>query len=406
MNERNASMKDTPLRAAVIGCGALANGAHLPTLQASPIFDLHMVCDVQREKAEYAADKWGAKTISTNWREVVENSDIDLVVLCTHIDLRSEAICAALEAGKPVYSEKPLASTREETMRILRAADDTATPLCVGHNRRSSPAMQEFKRLFEKAREVGADRGAIVDRVRGLREPIREELQTQLFIRINDDSRTWKHWAFWDEHGIMLSEMTHFVDLAMWLMPSYPVEVYACGSPRGNFTEILKYADGSQTTLMHSMVGNFDYPKELFEASALHVSVCLDHYVEIRQRGLESEPGTQYFPLQVGMELTDKQGMPAFWEACDKLQELRGSGGELPIPNVSPNKGHREHLESFGRHVRGDGPNPCPARDTAAVTNVTMKLVQSAREGRPLPVLPEDIDFPKANWEEMRKNWF
>ena len=93
-------------------------------------------------------------------------------------------------------------------------------------------------------------------------------------MRVNDDVRSWKNWAFYAEGGIMFGEMVHFVDLALLLNPSYPIRVFTEGSVRGNFTIIIRFADSSITTLVHSMVGNFDYPKELFEVSVHNITVC------------------------------------------------------------------------------------------------------------------------------------
>ncbi len=393
------------LRAAVVGCGALANGAHLPTIHSSDNFELKVACDIDEAKARAAADKWGSERVCTDWHEVVAADDVDLIVLCTHLDLRSELIVAALQAGKPVYTEKPMASSREETTKILMAADAAKVPLCVGHNRRSNPPVIEFKRLIDLARKQGADREAIIDRTSGLREPVAEESQTQVLIRVNDDVRTWKYWIFHDEHGIMLAEMTHFIDLAMWWMASPPVEVYCSGSVRGNFTQIIRFADGSIATLQHSMVGNFDYPKELFEASLRNVTIGLNHHLELRQRGLESEPQCQYFPLGVGAELTDKPGIEGFYDATEKLQQMKRKGEPLPVPAAKPPKGRRNHLERFRLHILGEGPNPCTAAEAAAVTNVAFKLIQSARTGMPVKVWPEDYDFARGDWQQMSKRW-
>ena len=386
------------LRAAVVGCGSLANGAHLPNLQKSEMFDLVLTCDRVREAAESAARRWGARRSCTDWREAVAADDVDLIVLCTHTSLRGELICEAARRGKAVYTEKPLSNSRREMAEIFRAARETGVPVCVGHNRRSGPAVLEFRRLMQLARERGADRGAIIDRNTGKRDRLAEEDQAQLLIRINDDIRTWKMWAFEDEDGIILSEMVHFIDLALWLMESPPVEVYACGSPRGNFTEIIRFEDGSLTTLWQTMVGNFDYPKELFEASLRNVTVALDHHVEVRQRGLESEPFRTFFPFNSG-GLTEKPGIDGFHEAVDRLQQLKARGGELPIQFAMPNKGHREHLERFGLHVLGKGENPCPVESAIAVTNVALKLAQSARMGVPVKVGPEDWDVVHAERE-------
>ena len=390
------------LRAAVVGCGALANSAHLPNIQQSDILDLAVACDVSKDQAEYAAKRWGAGRVSLDWREVVTADDLDLIVLCTHTSLRADLICAAAEAGKPVYTEKPLADSREEMTRILRAVQKTGTPVCVGHNRRSSPAVLEFRRLAQLAREQGADRGAIIDRNTGMRQPIAEESESQLLLRVNDDIRTWKGWVFDDEYGIMLAEMVHFIDLALWMMPAPPIQVYACGSPRGNFTQIIQFRDNSIATLLENVVGNFDYPKELFEFTARNVTVCCEHHLEVRQRGLDSEPFRTSYKLASGGDLArDKMGIDAFHQACDELHKLRAAGKDLPIACVGPNKGHKEHLERFARHTQGEDENPCPVQSAIVVTRVALKLLESARTGMPVKVLAEDYDLPSIDREAL-----
>ena len=391
------------LRAAVVGCGALANGAHLPTIQASPMFDLVVTCDKIEAQAQAAKDRWGAKRMTTDWHEVVTAKDVDLIVLCTHTSLRADLICEAVRHGKPVYSEKPLADSQAEMFRILHAVHETGGKVCVGHNRRSSPSVLEFKRLVELARKQGADRGAIIDRNTGLRAPIQEESQMQLLLRVNDDIRTWKGWIFDDEYGIMLAEMVHFIDLALWLVAADPVQVYACGSPRGNFTQIISFRDGSIATLQHTMVGNFDYPKELFEATLRNVTIANEHHLEVRQRGLEKEPFCTIYPMDAGGKLTKKTGLPGFYEATEKLQEYRRRGEKLPMPYVGPCKGHRAHLERFGLHVMGKGENPCPVESAIVVTRVALKLVESARLGLPVKLNPEDYDLVRGDWAELHR---
>ena len=396
------------LRAAVVGCGSLANGGHLPALQKSEVFDLVATCDRYADAAEAAAARWGAKRACTDWHDVTAAGDVDLIVLCTHTNLRGELICEALRRGKPVYTEKPLATSRAEMLEIFRAVRETGVPVCVGHNRRSSPAVLEFKRLMDLARQNGADRAAIIDRNTGRRDRLDEENQTQLLLRVNDDIRTWKTWIFEDEQGIILAEMVHFIDLALWLIPSAPVEAFAIGSPRGNFTEIIRFRDGSAATLHQTMVGNFDYPKELFEATLRNVTIAMEHHVEVRQRGLESEPFRTCFPLKHGGELSGKQGIEAFHEAVDRLQQMKraacrggrrtqrsqpSSSRESPAPLfIEPNKGHVRHLESFGLHVLGKGENPCPVESAIVVTNIALKLLESVRLGLPVKIGPEDCN--------------
>ncbi|MHC4873069.1 MAG: Gfo/Idh/MocA family oxidoreductase [Planctomycetota bacterium] len=377
-------------RVGVVGCGALASGTHLPNSQISENLELVVTCDISEEVAKSSMEQFGAQRCTTNWKEVVEADDIDMIVLATHTNLRGELICAALEKGKPVYTEKPLADSVEEMMEIYRTYLKTGVQVCVGHNRRSGPAMQEFKRLIDKAKSNGCDRLAALDRNTGIRKKIYEEDQMQLLIRVNDDIRTWKPWIFAYEEGSMHAEMVHFVDIAMWLTDSPPVEVYASGSYRGNFTQLIKFENGSQTTIYQSIVGNFDYPKELFEAYLNNVVVINDHHLEVKQRGMQNEKLCTKYPLEQGADLTDKRGMEAFFEVTDKIQEFVKEDKEPPYRFVFPGKGHMAQLEQFARAIKGEDENPCTLESAIAVTKVNLCLLQSARSGVPVKIMPQD----------------
>jgi predicted dehydrogenase len=380
-------------RVAVVGCGALAQGTHLPNCQKNPRTELAVVCDINKEAAEMCAKKFGAGRVETDWRRVVDAKDIDLCVLCTHTNLRGEFIIPAVEAGKPVYTEKPLAPSVKEMTDIIAASRRTKIPVCVGHNRRSSPAMLEFKRLFDKAKASNGGFGAAVDRM-GQREPIPEELRTQLFIRVNDDSRSWKHWVFFDTEGIIYAEMVHFIDIALWLnAPNYPVRVFAEGSPRGNFTIIIRFSDGSLSTLVHTMVGHFDYPKELFEITTKNITVAMDQHIEVRQVGMTGEPAIKFFPYAPGSEWAKEQGMTGYMrEVGAELKRAMETG--LPRRWLNVNKGHYENLDRFMDHIEGRGENPCDVAGAVAVNRVAMKVLDSARLGMPVTVNPEDWHIP------------
>jgi predicted dehydrogenase len=160
-------------RTAVVGCGALAQAMHLPNISQNPRTKLVAACDVSRDTAVSCKETFDAERFETDWHKVVEADDIDVIVLATHTNLRGELIVPALKAGKPVYTEKPLSIDRQEMVDIVRTSRETGVPVCVGHNRRSSPAMLEFKRLLSKA-ESSCPPAASVDRRAG-RMPIPEE---------------------------------------------------------------------------------------------------------------------------------------------------------------------------------------------------------------------------------------
>lgn len=379
-------------RIAVVGCGALARSVHLPNVLRNPRADLVATCDIDAAAAESAGRDFGAARSTTDWRTVVADPGIDLIILATHTELRGELIVPALDVGKPVYTEKPLAPDIDEMIAIVRASRRTGVPVCVGHNRRSSPAMLEFRRLLTKAAAAPEASRPSIDR-QGRRERIPEELTMQLLIRVNDDARSWKDWIFWDREGILFAEMVHFIDLALWLNASRPVRAFAEGSTRGNFTLVLRFADGSITTLQHTMVGHFDYPKELFEGTVNNVTVAMDQHVEVRQCGLEDEPLARTFPFARGCEWAGHPGMAGYLRSLqEERARARAEGGAPRWLNV--NKGHAEHLDRFLTHIEGAGENPCGVDGAVPVTRIALKLLDSVRLGLPVAVGPEDWHLP------------
>ena len=125
----------------------------------------------------------------------------------------------------------------------------------------------------------------------------------------------------------MFSEMVHFIDLALWFNDAPLVRAFAEGSCRGNFALVLRFADGSVTTLHHSMVGHFDYPKELFEATTRNVTVVLEQHVEVRQFGLWDEPVQQFFPVAANVDWITGHGLHAYLQALQsELNRVRATG--------------------------------------------------------------------------------
>jgi len=380
-------------RVAIIGCGALAQGVHLPNAQKNPRIDLVTVCDINRPVAEKCCARFGARRAETDWHKVVEARDIDLIVLSTLHNIRGEVIIPALRNGKPVYTEKPLAPSKREILDIVYASRETGLPVCVGHNRRSSPAVLEFKRLLDKAWQIDQATSPAVDRS-AERKKIAEENQLQLLMRVNDDIRSWKSWIFRDEEGIFFAEMVHFIDLALLFNRSRPVRAFAEGSARGNFTMILRFADGSMTTLFHTMIGHFDYPKELIEATVHNVTVAMDHHLEIRQMGLKDEPNLQTFPYAENCAWAKETGMTGYFH------EIAGEYKRAAQTNEKPrwlnvNKGHYAHLDRFLDHLEGKGENPNDVDSAMAVNLIALKLLESVRLGLPIAIAPEDWNIPE-----------
>lgn len=112
----------TKLRVAVLGAGTWARGAHIPGWLRDPRSEVVAVCDVERERAEAYASEFGIPEASNDWQAVVGRSDIDVIDIVSPSHTHYELACAALEAGKHVLCEKPVAYDFRQT----RAAAQTA----------------------------------------------------------------------------------------------------------------------------------------------------------------------------------------------------------------------------------------------------------------------------------------
>lgn len=363
-------------RVAIVGCGAIAQAIHLPNVARNPRVELVAVCDRKREVARRCSVEFGAQRVEDDWRCIVAADDVDLIILATHTNLRGELIVPALESGIPVYTEKPLASTPKEMDDIVAAGKRTGVPVCVGHNRRSSPAMLEFKRLVDRVLSSGTATPPSVDRSHG-RGKAPEENQIQFLIRINDDSRSWKDWIFDDPQGIMFAEMVHFIDIALWLNPGKPVKVLAEGSQRGNFVLVFRFDDSSITTIHHTMVGHFDYPKELFEFTARNFTVAMEQHIEIRQTGFRDEPAVRTFGYPEASSWVRERGIVGYVRETRAEQKRAENVNEFPRW-IQVDKGHYQHLDRFLTHIEGGGPNPCGAESAVPVTQLALGCLESA----------------------------
>ena len=101
------------LRVAIVGCGGIANGKHMPSLAKVEECEMVAFCDLIEEKAIAAAKKYGVPgaKVTTDYLEIANDPDIDVVHVCTPNRSHSIVSIACLEGGKHVLCEKPMAKT-------------------------------------------------------------------------------------------------------------------------------------------------------------------------------------------------------------------------------------------------------------------------------------------------------
>jgi len=92
-----------PVRYAVVGCGGIATGYHLPALVRLEDAHLVMACDLLEERASRTAEEFGAEGYCADYREVLARKDLDLVCIFTKVDSHAEIAIAAAQQGRHVF---------------------------------------------------------------------------------------------------------------------------------------------------------------------------------------------------------------------------------------------------------------------------------------------------------------
>ncbi|WP_168121109.1 Gfo/Idh/MocA family oxidoreductase [Paenibacillus sp. HB172176] len=134
--------------------------AHSTAYRALPMFfpnaralpEMKVICGRDPQGVEQAKAQFGWDTAVTDWRELVQRDDIDMVDINAPSDAHKEITIAAAEAGKHLFCEKPLALTLSDSREMLQAAEKAGVKHMVGFNYRFAPAVQLAKKLIGEGR--------------------------------------------------------------------------------------------------------------------------------------------------------------------------------------------------------------------------------------------------------------
>lgn len=143
------------LRAGIVGCGGIANAKHLPAMEKCGLYEVVAFCDIIPEQAQETKEKFGSSDakVFTDYRELVKE-DLDVVYVTTPNRSHSEISIAAMEAGKDVMCEKPMARTYAETEKMLETAKRTGRVLNIAYQNRYRPDSAYLKEMCKNG-EMG-----------------------------------------------------------------------------------------------------------------------------------------------------------------------------------------------------------------------------------------------------------
>ncbi|MEK6327887.1 MAG: bi-domain-containing oxidoreductase [Actinomycetota bacterium] len=238
-------------RVGVVGAGSFATATLIPGLVRAG-FEPVAVASASGLSAESARRRFGFETAHARADEIIARDDLDLVVVATRHDSHAELVARALETGKAVYVEKPLALDWDQLALVRDAQLRSGAPLLVGFNRRYAPLAIELRRL--PGPRIAA-------------------------YRVNAGRLDRDHWLndLAQGGGRLKGEGCHFVDFVCDQEGSDPLSVSAHGFPSDpalplaasdNFSVQITFADGGVGTVHYAADAPRGPGKERFETSA------------------------------------------------------------------------------------------------------------------------------------------
>ncbi len=157
------------IKIGVIGAGSISS-VHLDAYENNSEVEVFAICDLNESRAKEKAEKYKAAKVYTDYKEMLNDPEIEAVSVCTWNNMHAEISIAALQAGKHVLCEKPLSKTVEEALRVEEAVKQTGKILQVGFVRRYASNSKIIK-AFKDAGDLGDIYYAKTSAIRRLGNP-------------------------------------------------------------------------------------------------------------------------------------------------------------------------------------------------------------------------------------------
>jgi predicted dehydrogenase/threonine dehydrogenase-like Zn-dependent dehydrogenase len=321
------------VRLGMLGAGNFATSTLLPALRGNRDITLTGIVSASGLSARSSGGRFGFAYCASDENALLQDPGTNWIAIVTRHDLHAAQAIAAMEAGKDVFVEKPLALDQAELLTVVEAQRRTGRRLMVGFNRRFAPMVEEM-RVFLAGRQ-------------------RPLVAT---YRVNAGAIPPSHWTQ-DKAvggGRIIGEACHFIDLLQWLIGSPPSRVYtqaavAGGRPIDDEVVIsISFADGSVGTVLYTAGGDRSFGKERIEAYSDGRVAVLDDFRSL---------------------------------------ELVGSGRRTRRrERLRPDKGHRGEWQKLVEATLTGAPTPIPLTDLVAAHLAAYAAVESLHSGSPQKV--------------------
>ena len=329
-NERKS---DSELTLGVIGAGAYVSTMLLPHFKTAGV-NFRSIATASGVSAHDVGKRFGFAYAVSSAEEVLDDSEVNLILVGTRHDLHAELAVQTLKRNKSVFVEKPLALNDEQLDELLEAAQNSSGRLIVGFNRRFSPLARRASDFFSE-----------------------RDYPLSMLYRVNAGRIPKEHWIQDSTQGggRIIGEVCHFVDLMVFLTDSLPVSVFAESVTGNNEKTIdadsvlitLRFADGSNGTIAYLSEGDRALPKERIEVYGGGRTFVVDDF----------RRATSY-----------------------------RDGREEEINLRAQDKGQLDQVRAVCAAVMKGGPAPIALDQLAATSRTTFRVLESLRTGLRLDV--------------------
>jgi UDP-N-acetyl-2-amino-2-deoxyglucuronate dehydrogenase len=199
---------DKLLRFGLIGCGRVAP-RHADSIVELPHAHLVAVADVREQRAQRFARDYHADA-HTDYRRLLDRRDLDVVSICTPSGLHAQMAIEAMQAGKHVIVEKPMALSLEDADRMIAIATATGAKLCVVLQNRYNPPMQDLRRVVDSGKLGRLLLGSATVR----------------WYRPQEYYEDGWHGTLAMDGGALMNQSIHHIDALQWIMGA-PESVFA-----------------------------------------------------------------------------------------------------------------------------------------------------------------------------------
>jgi predicted dehydrogenase/threonine dehydrogenase-like Zn-dependent dehydrogenase len=319
--------RDGRINVAVVGPGNYAKEVLIPLLRSLGRYNLRWVVSSSPLHSRQLAERHHFENFGTSYADVLSDPQVDLMVITTPNNLHFQMVLDAVNAGKPVFVEKPLCINEDELRKLETAHETKGGPIVVGFNRRYAPLTLALKKAMKN-----------------------RDGPFLLNYRVNADYIPMARWTQDPEvgGGRIIAECCHFFDLFNFLLgvDSPEIQVTSTGInnssvvTRDNLVFVLKYPDGSVASLSYSALGNRSLERERLEVFGQGTAFVLEDFRRLI---------------------------------------TYGQGGVTRLAEGGQDKGHAGELRELARLIRGEQTTLVSFEDAAEVTRMTFVAERLAR---------------------------